>query len=164
MFNEQYIFSGRHALYVDALVKGTNATSSKIFQRNVDVLLVAPVLGFINGRLAEKHTQKDNNGKNIETSVFAERVIGSQAELMYIYQLIMLLDKKYEPDKEKRIEKAFRHPGSDPKDYERFQSYVRGGVEVLYERIIEDCKLDEDVIQNLYDLVENIEDFCNSHS
>ena len=161
MFDEQYRFYGKHAQYVDALVKATEI-QSKIFQRNIDVLLIAPVIGFINGRTAEKNTLKDKDGKEIDSSVFADRVIASQSELIFIFQLIMLLDKKYEPDKEKRIEKAFKHPGKSSEDYERFQSYVRGGVEVLYERIIKDNKSEEDVIQSIYDFVENIEIYCNS--
>ena len=45
-------------------------------------------------------------------------------------------DEEYEPDEEDRINKAFRVMGKDPKDMERFDSYVRGGVDVLYEKII----------------------------
>ena len=36
-----------------------------------------------------------------------DRVIYSQEELMFNFRLIMLLDKQYEPDEEKRIDKAF---------------------------------------------------------
>ena len=38
----------------------------------------------------------------------------------------MLLDKHYEIDEEKRIDKAFRHIGQDPDDEQRFDCYVRG--------------------------------------
>lgn len=57
---------------------------------------------------------------------------------MFNFRLIMLLDKQYEPDEDKRIDKAFRHMGENPADEERFDSYVRGGVDVLYEKLIEE--------------------------
>lgn len=45
------------------------------------------------------------------------------------------------PDEEKRIDKAFRHYGQDPADEERFDSYVRGGIDVLYEKLVEEIAL-----------------------
>ena len=83
-----------------------------------------------------------------------DRVIYSQEELTFNFRLIMLLDKDYEPDEDKRIDKAFRHMGDDPADEERFNSYVRGGVDVLYEKLIEGASSLDDFISRLYDFIE----------
>ena len=48
----------------------------------------------------------------------------------------MLLDSEYEPDEQKRLDKAFRHLGQD-EDLDLFDQYVLGGVDVLYEKLIE---------------------------
>ena len=47
-------------------------------------------------------------------NVMGDRVIYSQEELTFNFRIIMLLDKEYEPDEEKRIDKAFRHMGRIP--------------------------------------------------
>lgn len=46
-------------------------------------------------------------------------MIYSSDELQYNFWLIMLLDANYEPDEEKRIDKAFRRYGQDSADEER---------------------------------------------
>ena len=74
----------------------------------------------------------------------------------------MLLDTDYEPDEDKRIDKAFRHMGENSEDEERFDSYVRGGIDVLYEKIIENASEPEDYINNLYDFIEEFEERFNS--
>lgn len=74
----------------------------------------------------------------------------------------MLLDKQYEPDEDKRIDKAFRHMGENPADEERFDSYVRGGVDILYEKLIEGATDPEDYINNLFEFVEEFQDRFNS--
>ena len=91
-----------------------------------------------------------------------DRVIYSQEELMFNFRLIMLLDKEYEPDEDKRIDKAFRHMGNEPEDEERFDSYVRGGVEVLYEKLIEGGTEPDDYINRLYEFVEEFHDRFNA--
>ena len=54
MFDKQYRFRGRHALRVDALTSVfDNDSRSKIFERNVDVYVNAPLVGFLFGRVAE---------------------------------------------------------------------------------------------------------------
>ena len=53
-----------------------------------------------------------------------------------ILRIILLLDTENEPDENKRLDKAFRYFGQDA-DLALFDQYVLGGVEVLYEKLIE---------------------------
>ena len=94
-------------------------------------------------------------------NVMGERVIGSQEELIFNFRLIMLLDDEYEPDVKKRIDKAFRYMGKDPKDEELFNSYVRGGVDVLYEKLIEKASDPSDYIGNLLDFIDDFNEKFN---
>lgn len=156
MFDKQYRFRGRHAVRVDKLTGVFDSDSkAKLFDRNVDVYTNAPLVGFLYGRRAEIDNEKNPETNQVyNQNVMGDRVIYSQEELTFSFRLIMLLDKDYEPDEDKRIDKAFRHMGDDPADEERFNSYVRGGVDVLYEKLIEGASSLDDFISRLYDFIE----------
>jgi len=156
MFDKQYRFRGRHAVRVDKLTGIFDSDSkAKLFDRNVDVYTNAPLVGFLYGRRAEIDNEKNPETNQVyNQNVMGDRVIYSQEELTFNFRLIMLLDKDYEPDEDKRIDKAFRHMGDDPADEERFNSYVRGGVDVLYEKLIEGASSLDDFISRLYDFIE----------
>lgn len=164
MFDKQYRFRGRHALRVDMLTSVFDKDSkSKLFERNVDVYSNAPLVGFLFGRIAAPDDLKNPETNQVyNQNVMGDRVIYSQEELLFNYRLIMLLDKEYEPDENKRIDKAFRHMGEEPADIERFDSYVRGGVDVLYEKLIEGASTVDDYMGRLFDFIEDFQDRFNS--
>ncbi len=155
MFDKQYRFKGRHALRVDKLT-GVFDTESRaqLFGRNVDIYTNAPLVGFLYGRRAELDETKNQETNQVyNQNVMGDRVIYSSEELMFNYRLIMLLDTEYESDEDKRIDKAFRHMGEDPADEERFDSYVRGGVDVLYENLIDGATEPDKYIEKLHEFV-----------
>lgn len=164
MFDKQYRFKGRHAVRVDKLTSAFDTISkAKLFDRNVDVYTNAPLVGFLYGRLADPDDEKNpENGQVYNQNVMGDRVIYSQEELMFNFRLIMLLDAAYEPDKEARINKAFRHMGEDPADEERFESYVRGGVDVLYEKLIEGANSPDDFVTKLFEFLAEFDERFNS--
>ena len=164
MFDKQYRFKGRHALRVDQLMSVFDKNSkAKLIERNVDVYTNAPLIGFLYKRTAElDDTKNPETGQVYNQNVMGDRVIYSSEELQFNFRLIMLLDKEYEPNVEKRIDKAFRHMGEDPADEERFDSYVRGGVDVLYEKLIEGAGDPDSYINRLYEFIEEFNDRFNS--
>lgn len=163
MFDRQYRFRGRHAIRVNALTNIFDAQSkAKLFERNIDVYSNAPLIGFLFGRCADQDDTRNPETKQIyNENVMGDRVIYSQEELLFNFRLIMLLDKEYEPDDEKRIDKAFRHMGDDPADIERFDSYVRGGVDVLYEKLIEGASTPDDYVTHLYEFLMDFKERFN---
>lgn len=164
MFDKQYRFKGRHALRVDQLTGVFDEISkAKLIDRNVDVYANAPLIGFLYGRTADlDDTKNPETGQVYNQNVMGDRVIYSSDELQFNFRLIMLLDANYESDVEKRIDKAFKRMGEDPADEERFDSYVRGGVDVLYEKLIEGANNPEDYVNRLYEFVEEFNDRFNS--
>ena len=164
MFDKQYRFKGRHALRVDQLTAIFDSTSkARLFERNVDLYTNAPLVGFLYGRTSELDDLKNpETNQPYNQNVMGDRVIYSQEELMFNFRLIMLLDKNYEPDEDQRIDKAFRHMGTNPNDEERFDSYVRGGVDVLYEKLIESASSPEDYINNLFDFLDDFREKFNA--
>lgn len=164
MFDKQYRFKGRHALRVDQLTGVFDELSkAKLIDRNVDVYANAPLIGFLYGRMADLDDTKNlETGQVYNQNVMGDRVIYSSSELQYNFWLIMLLDSNYEPDEEKRIDKAFRRYGQDPVDEEHFDSYVRGGIDVLYEKLVEGENTPEAFANRLYEFVEEFNDRFNS--
>lgn len=157
MFDSLYTFKGKHADMVIALTgkfslaaeNGDDIKKHALFDRNYDVYLLAPIIGFLYRRKANIDTSESNS----TTKVFAEIIMRNIDDLRFNYQIIMLLDKENEPNSEARIEKAFR--GTENKDDELlYNSYVLGGVEVLYEKLIKSANTADDYINNLYDFLD----------
>ncbi|WP_044937810.1 hypothetical protein [Pseudobutyrivibrio sp. LB2011] len=158
MFDKEYSFRGTHA---DKVVKLTAKFDDKnsIFKRNLDVYMMAPIVGFLYQRRAESN----NDGDQKPTKIFPEQLIGNKDDLAFNYRLIMLLDKNYEPELERRIDKAFRLYNTDEaaEDEKLFESYVLGGVDVLYEKIIGNASSAEGYMSNLYDFMEDMDERYN---
>lgn len=166
MFDKEYSFKGKHAEMVSMLtseftVSTTSNISStpkkhKLFDRNLDVYILAPIIGFMYGRKAEVDTKSDIK----PTKIFQGQLSSGYDDLVFNYRLIMLLDKSNEPDSEKRIEKAFR--GNQNLDDEAlYNRYVLGGVEVLYEKLMKDAKTADEYVNRLYDFLEEFSERYN---
>lgn len=160
MFNKQYRFTGTHAKMVRELTSGFDESGSfKLFRRNLDVYINAPLIGFINKRKGQKNTDKDIP----DVSILGDQMGGETSNLEYVFRLILLLDEEYEPDKEKRLDKAFRYFGKEEteNDMKLFDEYVLGGVEIFYEKLIENSSSTSEYIKNLYDYIEDFDELTN---
>ena len=133
MFEKQYRFTGSHAERVSALTSVfDDAAKAKLFERNLDVYMNAPLIGF----LFKRKGNKNSDGAVADQNIFPEQLINNSEQLKYIFRLILILDTQHEPNEEARLDKAFRRFGADEADLQLFDSYVLGGVEVLYEKLI----------------------------
>lgn len=156
MFDKDYAFKGTHAEKVKRLTSQFEGTN-QLFARNLDVYLMAPVVGF----LYQRKEKMNKDGK--QTNILYNELSKIVNDLKFIYSLIMLLDTKHEPDLDERINKAFRYFGTEKakEDEELFEDYVRGGIDVLYDKLIEGATLPEDYMNNLYDFLEEINERYN---
>lgn len=160
MFDKQYRFSGTHARYVIALTAVFDEESkSKLFDRNLDVYINAPLIGYLYNRKGVKN----NDGDLTEQNIFPEQMIHNSDQMKFNLRLILLLDDIYDPDEESRINRAFRNLGKDDADLALYDSYVLGGVEVLYEKLVEGCSKPDDYINHLYDFLDEFNDRFNSN-
>lgn len=157
MFDREYSFRGIHAERVNKLTAKFD-DSTKLFERNFDVYIIAPIVGFMYGRKADIDRESDET-----TKIWADLLMKEKPNLMFNYRLIMLLDKENEPNLDKRIDKAFRlYEKEEAKpDEELYEQYVRGGVDVLYEKLMENAESPEDYIKNLYDFIEEFNERYN---
>lgn len=151
LFEKDYNFRGAHADKVKHLSDNKFDKEHTLFERFMDVYLMAPIVGFLQGRRAplDKTTQTT-------ATIFAGTLNNYRNDMLFSYRLIMLLDTEYEKDPNERINKAFRDYNDDVKtknDLERFEEYVRGGVDYLYEKLCKDATHAEDYINNVYELI-----------
>jgi hypothetical protein len=152
MFDKEYSFRGIHALRVKSMVRLYEDAKFPIFERNFDVYLIAPIVGFMYGK-----TNIIDISVNSKADIFPDILMKNNNDLMFNYKLIMLLNSKYEPDLKKRIDKAFNYYNNDKiaDDEKMYNSYVLGGVDVLYEKLIENSINIDDCLNNLYDFIED---------
>ena len=95
-------------------------------------------------------------------SMLAAAVIKHASELKYVYPIIMLFDTDSEPDKDKRIYRAFNLSEEKPEgkalvaeNMAVFNAYFLGGLEVLHEEFVDEC-LDRDAyLQKMYTFSKN---------
>lgn len=159
IFNGDYQFKGTHAEKVNRLTASFSGTNS-LFNRNLDVYILAPIVGFLYNRTAPL----DTGGK--AANILFDAMSKELSTLWFNYRLIMLLDKSYEPDFNNRVDKAFRFYGKEAasNDEERYEEFVRGGVDILYEKLIEISNTEEDYLKNLFDFMEEFEDRYGQNS
>jgi len=153
LFQGQYWFYGTHADRVKKLTAEFDG-KHKLFSYNHEVYQLAPIVGFLYGRKADQ-----NRTGGSDTSIFPDQISNYKDVFQFNYQLIMLLDDDYEADFDVRMDKAFRFYGTDKAalDEELYESYVRGGVDFLYEKLIEPSASADDYIKNLYEFMEDFE-------
>ncbi len=163
MFDKPYRIRGIHSKKARELVAIFDGVSrAQFFKAAKDVYAFAPLVGYLYNKRADlDHTKSPETGEELDYSIMAEQVLSVAEDLTYNFCLIMLLDSNYEPDEEKRIDKAFRYIGKNAEDEARFDEYVRGGIDVLYEKLIEGKGEPEDYVKRLYDFIEDIEERFN---
>ena len=162
MFENDYVFKGKHANMVTRLTSEVDSeTKFKLFNRNVDVLIIAPIVGFLYGRTArrDESVQTDNVKK-----INYQQMSNESDNLKFNYQLIMLLHDKDKIAIEQRLNRAFRYTKDSPEIeecYKIYEQYILGGIEVLDEKLLVDATNVDDYINNIYNFINDYNDRYN---
>lgn len=162
MFENDYVFKGKHANMVTRLTSEVDSeTKFKLFNRNVDVLIIAPIVGFLYGRTArrDESVQTDNVKK-----INYQQMSNESDNLKFNYQLIMLLHDKDKIAIEQRLNRAFRYTKDSPEIeecYKIYEQYILGGIEVLDEKLLVDATNVDDYINNIYNFINYYNDRYN---
>ena len=159
LFHKNIVIYGKHSQYLKALVaKPDTELKLGLFERAVDVLVAASVIGKIYNRKAEPDSTKKVNGEEIKTTMFVEQITTVLPDLLLNYRMIMLLEDKENLPVEERVNRAFRYDRNEEKRPECekiYMRYVLGGIEVLYEKLIEPSKTVDDYVMNMYRFVDD---------
>ena len=145
IFEDDYFFKGKHAEYLEKL-------REVIFDKHANVYILAPIIGLI-----ENETAALDRTSKAERKMFSGDYKKYILQLEYSYKLVMLLYDKNGEDENQKIDKAFNLMKTEGtvSDEELFESYVRGGIEILYKKLIEKS---DDHLKNLLEFMEEIED------
>lgn len=152
MFDQDYHLKGKHATYAKYIAKHPqdNADVFKPFKRQIDVYMIGAIMGFLHGQ----PEPEDNTTKDY-VSMLASVFIREKQKCEFIYRMIMLLDETTGLTLEQRADRAFRDDTDEQamvKNMYLFNSYVRGGIEYLYDKFKE-CVTQNDYINKIHEIV-----------
>ena len=157
MFENDYEVNGIHATQLKFLVN-----NAKVFYRYIDVYMNAAIIGFLNDRKAKK----DNSSQD-RARIYADAFATEKLNCDFIYRLIMLLSEATELTNQQILDRAFREDArtessvaknAHSENMKLFNSYVLGGIEVLYERYTSSATSREDYINRMYDETEKFKE------
>lgn len=155
LFDKEFEFVGKHATYCKALKQDIG-----LFNTNREAYMISALVGFLYGEKAER----DLIEKVQPTSILPSELIKQRKNLTNIYRFIMLLEENPTFTIEDYKNRTFRDDAEDedPEKVKRnmdiFNSYVLGGIEILYDKFKE-CTTKKETANQLYEfLSEFVED------
>ena len=167
MFNSDYVFYGEHATYAKFLCKERGVERDdgvNVFNRVVDLLMVAPLVGVCKGRFV-KQRDTTSEYRNDKSTVQLAQIDSERRDLMIIYRLVMLSGPFTSASDADRVDQALRFdstPDSQNPNIEIFNGYVRGGIEYLYESFkgapLNSENKKEWINDEIYDLINELSD------
>ena len=161
MFENDYTINGKHATYLKFLAmknakdSSDEATSSaRIFERYIDVYMNAAIWGLLYSRTADRDSSSDDRAR-----IYADAYAKERENCVFLYRMVMLLDKTTNMSSTERVDRAFRYdtqPGKEDafkQNMELFHAYVRGGIELMYEQFTEGCATRDDYLNRTYEIL-----------
>lgn len=163
MFDKEFAFTGKHADYVDKLTSNPFSEQSSLrglFKSNIDLFLLAPMVGVIYNRRSLK-----DNSVSLNTKIFTDQFTPRTDDLNFIYKTILLNDRDTQ-NVEERVENAFRKSYDDQlnkANESKFYEYLLGGVEILYEKIIENTTNYDELLMNYVNFITEFNKMYNQN-
>ena len=156
IFNNDYELKGKHASYIRFLSATTNrldktAKAAGIINTAVDIYVITPLIGLVYNKKAV-----EDNASNDTYSILASQIITHQANLEFVYRLVMLADNSTGLSSDDKIDRAFRQdeqPEKLAENLELFHKYMRGGLEWLYEQFTNGVTTKEDYLEKVHEVV-----------
>lgn len=135
MFENDYTITGKHATYLKYMAaknakddENAATSSAKLFERYIDVYMNAAIWGLLYSRTAPKDNSSDDRAR-----IYADAFANERDNCVFLYRMVMLLDKSVDIESEERINRAFRYDTQPEKaeafrlNMDLFHDYVRGG-------------------------------------
>lgn len=150
LFDKEFEFEGKHATYCRALKEEIG-----LFTTFREAYMISAIVGFLYGSKAIK----DSIEKVQPASILPSELAKQRSNLRNIYRYIMLLEETPGFSIEDYKSRTFKDDSEDEdpekikKNMEIFNSYVLGGIEILYDKF-KDCGSKKDVVNSLNDFLE----------
>lgn len=154
LFDSEFEFVGKHATYCRSLKEEIG-----LFTTFREAYMISAIVGFLNGSKGIK----DYTEKVQPASILPSELSKQRSNLINIYRYIMLLedtpgfsidDYKTRTFKDDSDEES---PEKVKQNMDLFNSYVLGGIEILYDKFKE-CSTKKDVVNTLNELLEQFVD------
>ena len=161
LFETDYAINGTHATRLKFLAKknarnvdeSDNPKSAEIFERYIDVYMNAAVWGIYYRRRAKADTSGDR------ARIYADAFNRERDRCIFLYRLVMLLDDSETLSQTERVDRAFRYDtlpdktNELKKNWELFNDYVRGGIDLMYEKFTDGCMTREDYLEKTFEVM-----------
>lgn len=158
LFETDYTITGEHATRLKFLAKKNsrddnepdNPHAAKIFERYIDVYMNAAVWGIRYRRKAEIRPSNDR------ARIYADAFNREREICLFLYRLVMLLDDSENFTQSERIDRAFRcdtlpdKADELQKNLNLFHDYVRGGIDLMFEKFTTDCQTREEYLEKTF--------------
>lgn len=156
-FRSTVRFTGRHKVYIDAIWKQNDIKESFI-KTLYELYGIAAIIGLRTNNKSEVDPDQ-NEVRNLQS----DQLLNYRSVLNTIMTTVLLLDESTGLSEEERINRAFKKPTTVEQfneNVELFNSYVRGGIEYLYDALVVRTLSDESAytdvrIENIIALIEN---------
>ena len=161
MFENDYTITGKHASYLKYLAAkntrdndDTATSSARLYERYIDVYMNAAIWGLLYSRRASKDTSSDDRAR-----IYADAFANERDNCVFLYRMVMLLDKSIDIEAEERVNRAFRYDTQPEKEnalrqnMDLFHDYVRGGIELMYEQFTDGCSTREDYLNKVFEVM-----------
>ena len=157
MFTSDIYIRGKYATYLKYLSQKTEKNDRKekvagVFERMIDVYMTAAIVGVNYGIRRE-----DENSSSDTVKIFADVVNREQDNLVTIFRIVMLVDNTSGLSPDQKIERAFKNPDTSD-NLKLFNSYVRGGIEWLYEQFTTGASTRDEYIAKIFEIVDNFKE------
>ena len=124
LYNSEYHINGHHREQVRDL-------TNLIFSKYIDVFMIAPIIGVLFQRTAIESID-DKGPADIPIDV----LYNNDKLITKVFRLVILNDKSLGWSTEKKVDCLFRNQRPEREAYDLFESYFRGGVEELHEKLL----------------------------
>lgn len=127
------VLSGKYADYADALWK-QNDIKNSYFKRLIDLYTVAAAIGIRIKRRAAEDSSSDN-----KRTIQMDQLMSNLSTLQPLMRIMLIVDDSRSLTLEEKLDSAFRLPETEESyknNMNLFNSYMRGGLEYLYENLI----------------------------
>lgn len=131
-FEEDVIFSGKHSRYIDDLWE-QNIISNSFIKTLYELYEIAAVIGL---RMKNPKPLDNSEGRR---ALQVAQMMKQKKVLNNIMKMIILLEETTERTTKEKIEIAFVGATTQDdfiKNVELFNSYVRGGIEILHQELV----------------------------
>ena len=146
IYTSDYNLHGVHRDRVRSLV------NYKFFPAYVNVFWIAPVIGFL-----FKKKSPLNKDDKAAAKIQISQLIAHEVRIEQVIRMIVLNDPTLELTLEERVDALFRNQTIPPKALQSFEDYLRGGIDILYEELIDNALDEQNATLRVRDLLSEID-------